>query len=380
MIRIAHIQLLPVLAGAQRVCLDELQRLNPHKFERYLICSYPGPLTIAAEKLGIKCIFVSSLKREVSFVNDLKALWQLFRIMRKYNFDIVHTHSSKPGVLGRVAAKLSNIKLIVHTVHGFSFPIAKNKVEYYIFYMMERLGCFCGDLLICLNEVDKDVAISKLGVKPHNIHILRNGVDLDKFKQVAPSDKIKLKQQFGFKSDDLVIGMIGRLCPQKNPLILLEAFLRLSKTIDNLHVCFIGDGELSDSLKSFSISHNISERVNLMGWHDDTNLCLNSFDIFVLPSLWEGMPLSILEAQATSLPCVVSDIPGNNHLVTDGVNGFVFPSNDSVVLSEKLLSLILNSEYRFKLGGNARLEIERSFNIDSRVNTLIKIYEERCCS
>ncbi|EBP7329261.1 glycosyltransferase family 4 protein, partial [Salmonella enterica] len=123
MIKIAHIQLLPLLSGVQRVCLDELIRLDENKFDKYLICKEEGPLTVEAKKYGIKCLVVRNLVREISLKNDLKALWSLWKIIKQYKFDIVHTHSSKTGVLGRVAAWLNRTNLIVHTVHGFSFPI-----------------------------------------------------------------------------------------------------------------------------------------------------------------------------------------------------------------------------------------------------------------
>lgn len=376
MIRIAHIQLLPLLSGVQRVCLDELQRLDPEKFERYLICSNPGPLTEAAEKAGIKCLYIKTLKREISVSDDLRALKDLISLFRKFKFDIVHTHSSKPGVLGRVAAFLCRVKLIIHTVHGFSFPIARNKIEYCLFYLMEKIGCMCGDLLICLHERDKNIAINKLGVNSDSIYILKNAVDSEKFRQLSQEQKIYLKKKFRLTENSIIIGMIGRLWPQKNPQTLLKAFKIFADKQTHVHLCFIGDGELKSTLEHTSVLNGLSDRVHFFGWQENTELFLNTFDIFVLPSLWEGMPLAILEAQSTSLPCIVSDIPGNNHLIKEGINGFLFPTNNATYLADRLVYLITHPKERQFLGEVSRKIIEKDYNVNVRIALLTNIYEK----
>ncbi|WFQ78876.1 glycosyltransferase family 4 protein [Xenorhabdus sp. SF857] len=348
--KIAHIQLLPLLSGVQKVCLDELLRLDPSEFERYLICSSPGPLTEEAEKVGIKCIYISTLTRDISPKQDLITLFNLISIFKKYKFDIVHTHSSKPGVLGRIAAKICGVRFIVHTVHGFSFPAAKNKIQNFIFYVMEKIGTLCGDMLICLHDNDKNIAMYKLGSPYDKTIILKNGVDTNHYIKHS-SDKIEnLRNEIGFDDNDIIIGMVGRLWPQKNPILLIDACKDLLLKDQRLHLVFIGDGELKNSILNKSKELSIEYKVHLMGWRKDTNNFLNVFDIFVLPSLYEGMPLAILEAQSSSLPCIVSDIPGNNHLVENNVTGLLFESNSIDELKEKLCLLINNSHLRKKWG------------------------------
>lgn len=371
MIKIAHIQLLPLLSGVQRVCLDELIRLDPRTFDRYLICKEEGPLTIEAQKYGIKCLFVKSLVREISLKNDFKALWYLWKLIKQHNFDIVHTHSSKTGVLGRVAAWLG-----VHTVHGFSFPAAKNKLQKLLFYLMEKIGSLCGDVIICLHEDDAKIAQTILRTGKDKIFIISNGVDTEKFRPYAKNDKELCRRNiYNICDDDIIIGMIGRLWPQKNPLCLLKAISQLIKSNKKIKCVFIGDGELYGEMADFINDNALHDSVQLLGWRNDTPILLNAMDIFVLPSLWEGMPLAILEAKSCGLPCVVSNIQGNRNIINGVDNGLLFDLNlNWHDLHDKLKLLIEDSRLRTILGKNSRLDVMINHNISSRIKKIEKLY------
>lgn len=372
--KIVHLQLLPLLSGVQRVCLDELQRLDASRFDRYLICRESGPLTEEAERLGIKCLYISSLKREISIKDDVQAFFNLFRIFRKYRFDIVHTHSSKTGVLGRVAAFCARVPKIVHTVHGFSFPAAKSHIDRLIYLVMEWIGVRCGDVLICLHNTDKDIAISQLGAKNKQIIVLPNGVDIEKFRPSIEQEKQIVKNRLSIPSKSIVVGMVGRLWKQKNPAALLQSAIDIISVRQDVHFIFAGDGEMMSDIKDKISKLNYDNRIHMLGWQANTADILHGFDVFVLPSLWEGMPLAILEAQASGLPCVVSNIQGNNHLVSDGKDGLLFSLLHQHELTEKLLQLINNSELRASMGHSARLKVVEKYSIEKRIEHLISIY------
>lgn len=375
--KIAHIQLLPLLSGAQRVSLDELQRLPNDKFDKYLICCQTGPLTIEAEKLGIKCIIIDSLTREISPIKDLKSLIHLIKIIKNYRFDIIHTHSSKTGVIGRLAGFISKTPLIIHTVHGYSFPAAKNKIQYIIYYIMERIGSMCGNKLICLHETDKEIAIQNLKVKPNDIYIIPNGVDVKKYTPPSIENKQLYRQSLNLSKDDIVIGMTGRLWLQKNPIFLLENMLPLLIENKNIKILFIGDGELKKELEKFINIYDLNKQVYLLGWRNDIYRILQSIDIFTLPSKWEGMPLAILEAQSSGLPCIVSNITGNNNLVSDNIDGFIFnlePNGEE--FRDKIKKLIYNKELRMKLGIKSREKVILHHSIEQRIQKIEIIYEE----
>lgn len=373
--KIVHVQLLPLLSGVQRVCLDELTRLDPSNYKRYLICKEPGPLTIEAEKSGIECIYIPSLTRNISFFKDICSLYKLIKLIKKYDFDIVHTHSSKTGILGRIAARLCSVKFIIHTVHGFAFPMATSKLKYCIYYIMEKIGSMCGTMLICLHENDKKIAMEILSVPEKNIAIVENGIDINKFKKLPSDEKKLIRKKYSLNDNDIIIGMTGRLWPQKNPLLLLKACKDIILSNRNIHIVYAGDGELRKDIELFIEKYNLKNNVHLIGWSNEVPKILNMFDIFVLPSLYEGMPLAILEAQSTSLPCIVSNIPGNAHIVENKKTGLLFNSNSSSDLKEKIINLLTNPKFGEFLSDNARNSIIHGHNIDDRINTLCNIYD-----
>lgn len=365
--RILHLQLLPLLSGVQRVTLNEILDFKGRgDYEFHVYCNSEGPLTDYLSDVGTHYEIVTSLKREISLIDDIKSLITLIKKMRENKFDVVHTHSSKTGVLGRLAAKICGVRNIVHTVHGYSFPAAKNKRQYYTFFLMEYVSKFFTDSLIVLNKEDYDLSVDKLGYSKDKVKLVVNAIDTDKF----------YPKTGGIDHHDCVrIVMVGRLWEQKNPMCLLEAFLQLPPDL-NCRLDFIGEGELREQIEEVINVNNRNESIRILGWKDNVHDLLRNYDIFVLPSLWEGMPLAILEAQASGLPCIVSDIPGNNKLVIDSYNGFLFKSNDVIDLKEKLLNLINDSSLRRDMSFQARQNVECKYSMSARRSAIEEIYSE----
>ncbi|MCG9704979.1 glycosyltransferase family 4 protein, partial [Photobacterium damselae] len=374
-IKIAHIQLLPLLSGVQRVSLDELIRLDDHLYDKYLICKEPGDLTKACEDYNINVLFVDDFVREISLIKDIKSFFLLFKIFKQYKFDIIHSHSSKTGVLARLAAKLARIPLIVHTVHGFAFPAAKSSFERRLYYILEKIGSEVSDKIICLHKFDYNIAVDELKVNKNIPVIIPNGVDVTKFNPNRKFIKKTIRDECNISENDIVVGFIGRLWKQKNPKVLLDAAFLILKSRQDVHFIFSGDGEYIDEFRRLVVMKKLASNIHFIGWRNDIPDILKSFDIFVLPSLWEGMPLAILEAQATGLPCIVSSIQGNNILVTDNVNGFLFDLSDSTDLIDKLNILINNSKLREQFGINALSSIKNNYLIDERIIKINELYQ-----
>ncbi|EOX8526928.1 glycosyltransferase family 4 protein [Salmonella bongori] len=322
--KIVHVQLLPLLSGVQRVTLNEVE--NDIDNEHIIICSSEGPLTEKLKELHIQYFCVRELCREISIINDLKAIRKIYQILRMTNADIVHTHSSKTGVIGRIAAKIAGIKRVIHTVHGFSFPSAKSKRAYLLYYILEYIVKYFTDALIVLNEKDRRIACQKLHYAPKNVYLIPNGVDVSKFTP----DKLCHK----YSTKLLKVIMVGRLWVQKDPSTLLKAVIDLLERNINIELSFVGDGELRSVL--ILQADKYTNKINFLGWRNDIENILPEYDVFVLPSLWEGMPLAILEAMSCGLACVVTNIPGNNDLIKDKHNGYLFDCGDAKRLSELL--------------------------------------------
>lgn len=372
---VAHLQLLPLLSGVQRVTLDELEKLDAsHKC--WLICQNFGPLTDAAKLSGSEVVTVSSLRREINLVQDLKAFWHLWRCFRIQHFDVVHTHSSKTGVLGRFAARLANVPCIVHTVHGFAFPAAKTRLQRRVFHIMEWLGARCSHKVICLHEEDARICRDELGLPPEKIIILPNGVDIEKFQPPRETvNQAELRDILGLPESRKIILMVGRLWEQKNPKCLIDAYRRLwDKGDPGADLVLVGDGELLPVLAETVRQVGLDKHVHFLGWRTDTPALMQASDIFVLPSRWEGMPLAILEAMSSGLPIVVTDIPGNRHLVEDNIHGLLFPNEDDEALCESLHRLLEAPELCLHLGRLGREKVVTEHNIHHRVEAVSAAY------
>lgn len=375
--RISHLQLLPLLSGVQRVTLDELERLDDGA-ERWLLCQELGPLTEGAQASGARVVTVPPLVREIHPLQDLKALWQLWRCFRRERFDVVHTHSSKTGVLGRLAARLAGVPCIVHTVHGFAFPAAKSRLQRRVFHAMEWLGGRCSHQVICLHEEDAHICREQLGLPADKVVVLANGIDVGKFRPlIEGEDRPALRRSLGLPEGRQLILMVGRLWEQKNPSCLVDAYRRLWASGDpGADLVLVGDGELQPELAKVVQEAGLAEHVHFLGWRTDTPELLRSSDIFVLPSRWEGMPLAILEAMGSGLPVVVSDIPGNRHLVEDGAQGLLFPTEDDQALAASLRRLIDEQELRQQLGRAGRQKVAAEHDVQHRVAQMSALYRQ----
>lgn len=373
-LRVAHLQLLPLITGVQRVTLDELERLDPQRFTPYIICKEQGAMTEEANTKGIQCLYSKSLQRAISPKKDIMAFWELYRLFRQHRFDVVHSHSSKTGVIGRLAAKFAGVPMIVHTVHGFAFPAAKNRVEKFIYFAMEWLGTKCSDKIICLHEADRDIAKVKLGARDSQLVILPNGVNTKRFAPASPKVKKELREQLSTANDVIIVGMVGRLWRQKNPQIFVDAAISLLTDGVNAHFLLVGDGELKTTLEQKVKQSGFTENIHFLGWRSDIPQLLKALDIFVLPSLWEGMPLAILEAQATGLPCVVSNIQGNNHLISSNVDGLLFDLDKPTQLTENIRYLINDGQLRIQYGVSGRGKILQEHDVDKRIKNIAELY------
>lgn len=367
---------MPLLTGVQRVTLDELERLDKDLFDTFIICQKPGPLSVEAESKGITCLYVKQLVREISPRNDISALIKLFKQFKEYKFDIVHTHSSKTGVIGRVAAKLARVPLVVHTVHGFAFPAAKSKSQKVLFTLLEWIGTKCSDIVICLHDTDRLIAKNSLGSSDAQLQVIANGVDTSKFYPISLTERNVIRTEISIPHDAILVGMVGRLWEQKNPQTLLNTAINILTSRNDIHFVFVGDGDLRESLEQQAMDHGLSSNIHFLGWRNDTDKILKSLDIFVLPSLWEGMPLAILEAQATGLPCIVSNIQGNNHLVSNEYNGLLFDLNTPLQLHDAVLTLSDSPQLRKKYGSAALQKVLLNHNIDLRVLKIQKSYSD----
>jgi len=311
-------------------------------------------------------------RREINPLLDLVAFWKLFRLCRRERFDLVHTHTSKGGFLGRIAARLAGVPVIVHTVHGFAFHEFTGSVRTIVYTYLERFAAQFCDLLICVNNEDRRTAIERGIVEPAKIVTILNGIDLAPFTGETATDA--LRKELGIPEQATIVGTVGRLAPQKGFADLVAAVPEILCEQPDTWFVFAGNGPQREELEGQAEALGISERCRFLGFRHDIPRLLACYDIFVLPSLWEGLSITLLEAMAASKPVVVTDIKGNREVVHDGVNGLLCQPYNGSALAEAITRLIEHPELAATLGKGARHTIEQCFDKQAMLAQTVDIY------
>ncbi|MDE2038389.1 MAG: glycosyltransferase family 4 protein [Elusimicrobia bacterium] len=379
-LKVAHVITRLDLGGAQRNTLYTWTHLDPRRFQALLICGRGGLLdeeacAAAAVSGGPRLLWLPALVREVSPARDLLALLGLWNLFLAERPDVVHTHSSKAGVLGRLAARLAGVPVLVHTCHGFGFHEGQRAPLKSAAVSLER---FCGglsDALIFVSRANQETA-KELGLgDPRRYRLIRSGVELSGLPAKLEA-RSRRKMELGLGRHKLVVASVGNLKPQKNPEDFLSMAERVAEACPEAEFLFVGDGPLRARLEARLLAKGLSGRVVLAGWRRDVAELLTLCDVFVLTSLWEGLPRALVEAMKSGLPPVCYAVDGVRDVVQDGVNGLLAPPRDAAKLSEGVLRLLGNEALRRRLGEAAAASIGPEFDIGEMVKAQERLYEE----
>ena len=365
-IKIAHIQLLPLLSGAQNVMLTILNSLDRDKYDIYVISKPGGPLVERVLELGYNYIPLRSFRRSISIM-DFVAFIKLIKVFNKYKFDIIHTHSSKPGFIGRIAARIAGVPKIVHTVHGFSFHYAQPFPIRFFYQVLEKfVSQFC-DTIVFVNNFEREFAIKHRIVKEKKAITIYNGIELNE-------EKIK-NVTYKIKEDIFIIGSVLRFEKIKNIINTVKTAIKVCKANNKIIFYFIGDGKLLKECRKMVLTADLEENIIFPGWQNNIAEWLVKFDVYLLFSIAEGLSVSIMEAMFIGLPIVASDVKGNNELVYNA-NGILVPINDIDRLTTVLLSLSYKKAELREWGDNSRKLIKERFNLTNFVRKYKNIYDQ----
>ncbi len=364
--------------GAQRVVFDLVCNLDKEKFEVEVACSANGLLVEKLRSRNIKVYEVKNLVRRISVSNDIKAFFALKKIMKKGKYDIVHLHSAKAGFLGRLAAKSAGIKKIYYTVHSWSFY---NKSEYgfmeKVFIAMEKIGAFGVSKIICVSNRVMADGIRKKIASHKKFMLIQNGIDFN-----IENKRDEIRANYGIKSNDIVVAMVARLAYPKDPLLFLqvakETLRQNSGQVQDVKFILLGAGPLQKKCHDFVEANGLENKVLLLGEKDpiEAREMFFSFDIFVLLSHFEGMPITILEAMFSGLPVVASCVGGIPELIDDRYAGFLVRNNYFGEIKEKIEYLIKNPQIRNQMGEYNKEKAQTSFTLNKMVYQYEKLYNE----
>ncbi len=364
-IKILHVLHSFNMGGLENGVVNLLNNSNQDMFEHEICCVTKSGR--AALRLKKRIPIYEMHKREG---NDWRLIPKLARLMKNIKPDIVHTRNWGT-VDGIVAARLARVRAVVHGEHGWNMddPMGQNIRR----RIARKLLSGMVNHFVAVSEDIKQWMIKSIGISNTKVSKILNGVNTDKF---CPRDNIGIRNSLGFSSEDIVIGTVGRLDPIKDQRLLLQAFSCLKHEEKNLRLVLVGDGPEKRNLESVRKRLSIGDRVVFLGERDDVDKILSVFDLFVLPSKNEGISNTILEAMATGLPVIATDVGGNPELVKHGHTGLLFPPGGCRALVDALNFYIEQNPHMIEIHGqNARERAVREFSLKRMVKEYETLYK-----
>lgn len=370
-IKILHVHTLPVISGSGINTYLTMVGLDRHKFEVEFACAPGGRLVDKAIEAGIKFQPVNNFVQAINPLKDLAALFELISIIRKERYTIVHTHNSKAGFIGRLAAKITRTPIIVHTIHGFSFHEFETSLRKNLFLFLERMAAPWADKLITISEYLRTWGLKELVGKEQQYVTIYSGIEIDKFNNVETYTE-KTKRELGIKPHEKVIGLVAKLWEGKGHEIALKAF----SDIHNAKLVIVGDGYLKQKLEKLTDELGMKEKVVFTGFREDVPELISIFDIQILPSFFEGMGRVILEGMAAGKPVIATRVGGIVDLVEDSVNGLLIEPNNVEALRQTMIKLLDDAGLRKMMGEAGRLKVTDKFTAEVMVRQIQQVYEE----
>ena len=323
---------------------------------------------------GRDWIEIEELIREVRPLKDLVALIKLYLLIRGGRFDMVHTHSSKAGLLGRWAAKMAQVPILVHTPHGHIFYGYYGTFVSYCFVLLERFTALVTDRIITLTAQEAEDHVQLRVARPDRFLTVHSGVELEGFLN-RTVDVGTIRWALGIPEDYFVVGTVGRLCPIKGQSYLMEAARTVVEKIPQTCFLMVGDGELRPELEAQTERLGIAGHVRFLGWRDDVADVLSVMDVFVLPSLNEGLGRAVVEAMAMGKAVVASAVGGVPEVLENGRFGVLVPPRDSEQIAAAVLDLLTDERKREALGKAAKKRAE-DFGVEAMVERIERLYQE----
>jgi len=372
--RILHLITRLDLGGAQQNTLFCTAHHDRRRFEVELIAGAGGMLDEEALRIpGARVQVVPWLKHAVDPLRDGAALLKLRAYLKSRQIDLLHTHSSKAGLLGRWAAHLAGVPSVVHTVHGWSFNDTQPPGRRRAYIQLEKLTGAISDRLIVVASRNKEQGLI-LGIgRPEKYELLHSGIDADEFNRPTVARE-RVREALGFDADHVVVGTLSCLKPQKAPLDFVRAAAAAHAKDERLRFFFAGDGEQRPAVEALIRELGVADIVRVLGWRRDAVDLLHAMDLFLLTSRFEGLPRSVLQAMAAGVPVIATAVDGTPEIVEDGRTGLLVPPRRPEEIAAAIVRLAGDTTLRATLVAEARRRLDASFDIRVMVRRLDRLY------
>ncbi len=368
MYKIAHIA--RPIAGVGVYVKLLVKHIDDQKFENFLICNKQSEEVIIKDKSQNEIPkFQVNLRRELNLLKDVKCLFSIINLLKKNKPDIIHCHSAKAGILGRIAGAYLKIPT-VYTPHAFSYLSGVSSLKRTLFIIIEKIFRFLPSKIIACSNSEYNRAVNELHFKKNKVYIWNNSIE--DIAELKPSKLLdKLPKEF--------ICSIGRPSYQKNIKMLLEVILQVKKSSKDIHLVLLGIGIESaeiDQLKEFIKNNDLDKNITMMPWleREETLSILKESYMYISSARYEGLPYSVIEALSLSKPCVVTKVDGNKDLIIDNYNGYLTELENTKNMAEKIISIFNEKELIKVMSNNSRKEFINKYNIGKNINNLEEIY------
>jgi glycosyltransferase involved in cell wall biosynthesis len=365
------------LGGAQEVALYAVSHLDPRKFRPLLVAGPGGLLTDEAKTLsGVEVHILSSLARRVHIFADLLALVELILLFRRLRPAIVHTHSSKAGILGRWAAWCARVPVIIHTIHGYGITPAQPPWLRRILIRLERMTGWITTHWIAVAQADIEKGIEWGIFERTQVSVVRPGIDPLPFQtEIDRATREALRAEFGARPTDFLVGTVACLKPQKAPEDFVAVAKQVCEAVPNARFVLIGDGDLRPTIESLIAANGLQARLHLAGWRRDIPTVMKVFDAFLLTSHWEGLPRVLLEARTIGLPVVATKVGGVDEAIVQGRHGWLSDAGDIAGLSSHLIRVWQSRDVRSQ-GRSLSMEVlPKEFHLEEMVKQYEFLYD-----
>lgn len=376
---IVHVvEILEATAGGARTHVLQLLRgLNPKRFRVTLVASAERDPRFRDEinqlrASGVEVIEVPMVRRIAPF-HDTTALAELCSVLRSIRCDVVHTHASKAGVLGRVAARLCGVRTVIHTPHTFYFQAKEGLVRRW-YRAIERLLLRFTDRTVVLGESQRRLVRREFGLSRSRTALIENGVDSAFFSPRGL--RSSMREQFGIPLDAPTVGTISRCVPQKGCDVMVRAMAKVTEHVPECYCLFVGEGPLRQETMDLAQRLGIAERFIWRDFSEDPREVYEAVDVFALASRYEGMPYVLLEAMVMGLPVVATAVTGNVDVVVDGETGFLVAPDRPDAFAQALLKLLRDAEKARAMGAAGRARVARRFTMSRFIRSMAALYSQ----
>ena len=374
-IRVLHFHTLPVVSGSGINTFLTMKGTPADRFRVALACAPGGRLVELVRAAGMDVHEIPSLVQPLRPARDLAALAAMVRLLRRERIHVAHTHNSKAGFLGRLAARLARTPVVVHTVHGFAFHDAESAWRRRLFRALERMAADWADHTIFISQPLIEWADREGILRPGRYSKIYSGIDVESFRRHAAADPTPVRRSLGLGPGDRVVGLVAKLWEGKGHRVALEALARIRPEVPEARLLLVGEGPLEPELRRRAAELGVADAVVFAGFRTRIAEITAACDLCILPSFFEGMGRVLLEAGAAGRAVVASRVGGIPDVVEHGVTGLLVPPGDARALARAVRELLCDPERAARMGRAARERIRERFDAGVMARRIVEVYE-----